>query len=47
VYDEGIGNVRLGPICNLPKFEPVSPEQVEMLRQQIRNPTKAPGEQKP
>jgi hypothetical protein len=47
VYDEGIGNVRLGPICNLPKFEPVSPEQVEMLRQQIRNPTKVPGEQKP
>jgi hypothetical protein len=47
VYDEGIGNVRLGPICNLPKFEPISAEQVEMLRQQIRNPSKIPGEQKP
>lgn len=47
VYEEGIGNVRLGPVCNLPKFESVSPEQVEMLRQQIRHPTQVPGERKP
>ncbi len=47
VYEDGIGSFRLGPVCNLPKFEPVTPEQVEMLRQQIRHPTKIPGEDKP
>jgi len=43
VYDNGIGiEPRLGPRCSLPKFEPVSPEQVEMLRLQIKKPTLAP-----
>ncbi len=34
----GIGGFRLGPKCNLPKFEPVSQDQVDMLKQHIRNP---------
>ena len=48
VYDDGIGSdVRMGPTCNLPKFDPGSPEQVEMLKQQIRKPTKLAGAPKP
>ena len=47
VYDNGIGaDVNLGPQCNLPKFDPVSAEQVEMLKQQLRKPTHPPGENK-
>jgi len=38
VNEDGIGGFRLGPRCNLPKFEPVSQEQVDMLKQHIRNP---------
>jgi hypothetical protein len=38
VTEDGIGGFRLGPRCNLPKFEPVSQEQVDMLKQHIRNP---------
>ena len=34
VYDEGT-HLRFGPRCNLPKFEPVSPEQVDMLKERI------------
>jgi Family of unknown function (DUF6491) len=38
VNDYGMGGVRLGPKCNLPKFEPVSQDQIDMLKQHIRNP---------
>ena len=38
VNSDGIGGFRLGPRCNLPKFEPVSQEQVAMLKEHIRNP---------
>jgi hypothetical protein len=41
VYDEGT-HLRLGPRCNLPKFEPVSPEQVEMLKERIVSAKKGP-----
>jgi len=37
VRDDGDDEYRLGPPCNLPKFEPVSREQVEMLKQSILN----------
>lgn len=47
VTEDGIDGVRLGPKCNLPKFEPVSPEQVAMLKQHIRNPGHPPTEAKP
>ncbi len=47
VTDDGIGGVRLGPKCNLPKFEPVSPEQVAMLKQHIRNPGHPTTQAKP
>ena len=47
VNEDGIGGFRLGPKCNLPKFEPVSPEQVDMLKQHIRNPGPSSAEPKP
>ena len=47
VNEDGIGGFRLGPKCNLPKFEPVSPEQVDMLKQHIRNPGPSSPEPKP
>ena len=47
VTNDGVGGFRLGPKCNLPKFEPVSPEQVAMLKQHIRNPGHPPSEPKP
>jgi hypothetical protein len=47
VNEDGIGGFRLGPKCNLPKFEPVSVEQVDMLKQHIRNPGPKPPEQQP
>ena len=47
VNEDGIGGLRLGPKCNLPKFEPVSPEQVDMLKQHIRNPGPSSAEPKP
>jgi len=34
VHDEGL-DYRYGPRCNLPKFEPVSPQQVDMLKQAL------------
>jgi hypothetical protein len=34
VYDEGT-HLRFGPRCNLPKFEPVSPEQVGMIKERL------------
>jgi hypothetical protein len=47
VNEDGVGGVRLGPKCNLPKFEPVSPEQVDMLKQHIRNPGPSSARPKP
>ena len=40
---DGAGGLGLGPRCNLPKFDPVSAQQVEMLKQQIRKPAHPPG----
>ena len=42
VQDDGGDEYRLGPPCNLPKFEPVSKEQVAMLKQSILNARKSP-----
>jgi Family of unknown function (DUF6491) len=43
VYDNGFGNsATFGPRCTLPKFEPVSPEQIEMLKQQLKKPNPPP-----
>ncbi len=47
VNEDGIGGFRLGPRCNLPKFEPVSQEQVDMLKEHIRNPGPKPAKPKP
>jgi hypothetical protein len=48
LYDDaGPGGVMFGPKCNLPKFDPVSTEQVEMLKEQIRKPTRPSGASKP
>ncbi len=38
VEDNLMSGPRFGPKCNLPKFEPVSQDQVNMLKQHIRNP---------
>lgn len=38
VEDNLMSGPRFGPRCNLPKFEPVSQDQVNMLKQHIRNP---------
>jgi hypothetical protein len=38
VDDNLMSGPRLGPKCNLPKFEPVSQDQIDMLKQHIRNP---------
>ena len=35
VHDEGLDGYRYGPRCNLPKFEPVTPQQVDMLKQAL------------
>jgi len=35
VHDEGFDGYRYGPRCNLPKFEPVTPQQVDMLKQAL------------
>jgi len=43
VYDNGLGNgVTFGPRCNLPKFEPVSEQQVTMLKEAIVSARKSP-----
>ncbi len=42
-YDNGLGNgLTFGPRCNLPKFEPVSEEQVTMLKDAIVAARKSP-----
>jgi len=43
VRDDGDDEYRLGPPCNLPKFEPVTQEQVAMLKQSILNARKSPA----
>ncbi len=42
VDDNLMSGPRFGPKCNLPKFEPVSQDQVNMLKEHIRNPGPKP-----